>query len=48
MEGLEEAEYDNVPEQEHRYGGPQGDDDDEVDFTYHIICMELLLSTPLL
>jgi len=29
MEGLEEAEYDNVPEKEQRYGGPQGDDDDD-------------------
>jgi len=29
MEGLEEQEYENVPEKEQRYGGPQGDDDDE-------------------
>jgi hypothetical protein len=29
MEGLEEAEYENVPEKEQRHGGPQGDDDDE-------------------
>jgi len=30
MEGLEDAEYDNVPEKEQqRYGGAQGDDDDE-------------------